>query len=1525
MGPAAMYALTAFLACICLSVAIPTLPSGNTPTADAETVIDVPNGKAHVYKYTAVVSAGQDEPSPFASKFQIQGKLIHKNVNGDPNSKYMKLHEIKHTVYNGADDGDMHGEYHELQDTMKDFEEPFLAVYDWNKVKGIRVQAKEQVWSRNMKKSLAAIMQFDLKALKARNNVLLKPFKTTEKTIHGDCEVDYDIKVGDSADRKVIYVRKTYEPRKCSDYVQQVVSDTNSMDCKIDAEEDLVTFAEKIYEIEYFDNKFVIRKIISREKSSYLPWLHRSFGTQYIKTTQTLEFERVVDDSELNLQLVDFTNVPLINDVTFDNLEYIVSENLKKDIHFEFNTMDSRDLIATVKELLIAAVEYLKTNPIVKEVNLKYVDVFEKLHQTMGYLDSESMHYIFNHFNTATGKGNMSRYIFLEIIPHLGTYAAWNFTKNIIEEDKVEESIALDMLTKLPMYILNPNEEFAQDMQKLAQFDENKKSKAIKIAGILCYSILLHKTYKTYNLDVIVPWFLERNLEDFNERIMYEPTYSSKIAYMMAMRNVEVGDIYKYLAPIVRGEDIFFIEVDINRPEKYRMAAMWAVAKSISHDKNLTYKLFWPILANNTEPLSLRVTAYELLISRNPILDMNLLMNVHWMMAQEQNQHMFNYHYTTMQSMAESTDPCMKSTSEMFRKVLRLTRRRKVMSSALSRVKVFDYFDNKYGHGKTFKLGAEVDEASGIPQFGYYEAISSFARRPTLASGIYWNVEGVNIKTISTLISELLRQKTGVVRDFTTFEVSNEKVKNLLRQTHGYKLLQKDIRLEFWTINKGYVTDVSIYVENNLSELLRDYVDKIKNLLDAGKVSNRNTIFDVSFLNHYKMVVATDLGIPAVFYNQVPEFTYLKLKLNTYPLKSMVTTNLALDARFYHRSFYKMGFYNPFIGVTQSVVRKVTTDAALPVDMTVSFNFETRSLKLVLPRSPESKSSVAGVKLQSVDQVEVGNDHKQSLETYCPVCEHQIDITNNQTQKYNYEAVTHSVDTGLEYLVSISDCEKMSFNEREEWFRVFNTVTNNVKSEPWPNYLMIISQRLLNFMNSPHTSTCQTMLKASPCTVHPTSHIEMNWRFNLLKFGEEIEFNVRGSIDSKAAVTNNTMRFWNVDLQVTTSQFSNDIQFKVMRQSSEERNFKICVHVTKEYPNFTANSGAIKHETNTVVQFLMDESDGDQCSADGTSIKALIKGQLLDEQKERMAKNVRSGSCFKNPSNPLDLDINQRFDWNCLYQAVKGTTLRKYIIDVTYKQVSHEILAKLAMLDDYLRLDNFPHITYKPEHTEPGNVKLSFTYSVKDNYSNITVMNPYYSYELDDVLYGPEDEEDRHNDLVLDNTGFSTSFLVDFYKGDIRPCIVHSNDLINDLNQTISMDLKDWTLMTGDYALLSYAVLVKAEQENKVALRIYTNDHVLEVKPGQLKPIVILDGAVITNYEKGTVIPIDENTHFRFMMVNQLLSIEADRHFIGKLYYTPYNVIILPHIVWDRSIDGMCGHMGSTTYVQNAPLIYGSS
>lgn len=214
-----------------------------------------------------------------------------------------------------------------------------------------------------------------------------------------------------------------------------------------------------------------------------------------------------------------------------------------------------------------------------------------------------------------------------------------------------------------------------------------------------------------------------------------ENTYANKIVYMMALRNIGYN-VYDYLAPIARGDTDFYVDVMIEKREKYQIAAMWAVAKSISKDYSRTYELFWPILANVSLPLSTRITAYELLVSRNPLLDMNILMRVHELMDFEKNEQLFNYHYTTLRSNSESTNPCMQFHAEMMRKVWRLTKPRKIYGIALSAVNVYDYYDPMYGHGKTLKMAADFNENSGIPQTGYVEMTSTNSRRPKPTFGV---------------------------------------------------------------------------------------------------------------------------------------------------------------------------------------------------------------------------------------------------------------------------------------------------------------------------------------------------------------------------------------------------------------------------------------------------------------------------------------------------------------------------------------------------------------------------------------------------------------------------------------------------------------------------------------------------------------------------------------------------------------------------------------------------------------------
>ena len=70
--------------------------------------------------------------------------------------------------------------------------------------------------------------------------------------------------------------------------------------------------------------------------------------------------------------------------------------------------------------------------------------------------------------------------------------------------------------------------------------------------------------------------------------------------------------------------------------------------------------------------------------------------------------------------------------------------------------------------------------------------------------------------------------------------------------------------------------------------------------------------------------------------------------------------------------------------------------------------------------------------------------------------------------------------------------------------------------------------------------------------------------------------------------------------------------------------------------------------------------------------------------------------------------------------------------------------------------------------------------------------------------------------------------------------------MINDLNQTVPMIFKDWTLMYGDYNYMSFAIFVKTI-DDKIAMKIYSRDNILEVQPGKSKSVYTFDGTMLDN------------------------------------------------------------------------------
>lgn len=217
--------------------------------------------------------------------------------------------------------------------------------------------------------------------------------------------------------------------------------------------------------------------------------------------------------------------------------------------------------------------------------------------------------------------------------------------------------------------------------------------------------------------------------------ILDDQSYDMKVVYLMAMRNIQVGNIEKLLEPIIRGEMMVS-----EHPHHIRVQAIWAIKKAVANKVEYTHNLLWPILADVTQALPIRIMAYDVLMSQMP--NTQRMMNIYWLMVYEQNEHLYNYHFTTLKGLANSVDPCLTPVREMARKIIRYTRIRPV-STQLSSKMFSDYNDPLYDLGQSSTSSLVLDEVTGLPHAGYSEVRTSVARKLV-------NNAGVSISNMST-------------------------------------------------------------------------------------------------------------------------------------------------------------------------------------------------------------------------------------------------------------------------------------------------------------------------------------------------------------------------------------------------------------------------------------------------------------------------------------------------------------------------------------------------------------------------------------------------------------------------------------------------------------------------------------------------------------------------------------------------------------------------------------------------------
>lgn len=267
--------------------------------------------------------------------------------------------------------------------------------------------------------------------------------------------------------------------------------------------------------------------------------------------------------------------------------------------------------------------------------------------------------------------------------------------------------------------------------------------------------------------------------------------------------------------------------------------------------------------------------------------------------------------------------------------------------------------------------------------------------------------------------------------------ITNEKVTNLLLKTLGHKSFKKDFHIELITMYRGHVTQV-FYIGNDLmTKFFTDnqYWTIISVIANAIIFSMKNLWYH----DLHEMIVPTDLGMPAIFSNRVPNLFLFDVITDVSDTKSIFSIKLEVEARLWRHGSYEMAVYNPIADVFHTVSRVTSADLVVPIEVTVSYNTDTKSIKIKLPRLSATKHSVGGLKTLASNHVTISDDENHTLKEHCPTCKNVVIATKGLHNKRNYIHIIDSKDTGLEYSMRIFNCESdlTPFTNVEEWGRVF--------------------------------------------------------------------------------------------------------------------------------------------------------------------------------------------------------------------------------------------------------------------------------------------------------------------------------------------------------------------------------------------------------------------------------------------------------------------------------------------------------
>ncbi|KAK2579022.1 hypothetical protein KPH14_002816 [Odynerus spinipes] len=1152
------------------------------------------SGKEYTYLYNATSSSGVLLPSGAASSWGLNGILV---IQAKENTAIMQLRSLKMNTWNGKI-GER-GIDVDINDSAGELLKPFEVTYKMGLVENLTIE-DESVWVTNIKRSIAGVLQLDLSTIEKQ-----AAFHSAEVNHYGQCSMEYVVS-SESDNEKTI--RKSLDPRTCIGHPLRFWTSVPRLQCTHAEQDPVLKSSERLYYARYNNNTVEDILYINATGGIYIQPF-QSFGEAHF------HFARQ------NLQLItveDTVNHILLHNPHTVTLQHELPE---EDLTQGRGLPDKQTVFKVVGSLLDRLSQRLETPGLDTETDNLHNTTISVLLYYLGMLDRTDLEIAYNNISGTSYKEETIRNMFLEALPQIGSKESALFILDLIQNRKVSDITAIQLLTQLPFHVRKPDVQLLVSLQPLLSLTA-KISSEIQNTAILSYGTLIYKTCLVYCPYEMLDDYVRLYLDKFTESTEYE----KKMIWLEGLANIQLGRVVEFLEPIASGNNA--------ESRHFRALAAWASLPSAPFRPDIIYPVYWPILVNKTEHLEMRIAALTLLIVSNPT--PSRLISLYWYMQTEPNQHLYNYFYTTLKSMEQTTYPCylhMGNIAAQFTRVLRKPSTDKLL---LTGNYLFDYKDTYRKFGAMLHGIVIANPGTNIPEV------------------MYATLTNYGSSTIINHVSLYIKAE-GLLHSLSTNLDNPTQVKDLLNQ---FKLDEKDTapvhleiiaRVQQKTVLCLHLNKTNISKAVKYLSLLPDNIYHMYQNMEF-HVNQQRINVPITM----ESVQVTDMG------------TNVRLAMTATSLFSM-------RGNFTHSEFGRNNHvilrtsihgseivenYNPLIDLWHAAERAQSIHGYLPINITIglderpfiAYNTPGEHFKMGITAHVRTVTNIRGAKAQTKLK-EICSKCPISYTVRKPLPTSELEVMNLFEFAFP--------ELGGQIYTKIFDCENAISREK---IVTDILLSHQANYRIWPGMkVILVAVHLLDYFTYvPPKGSCGLAAYVEPYNSLEKTQVKLEY----VKSGK----NHMLSLTNRELQSQRVLCQWNFAiLYEITSWISDSLKIKATKITPDTKITKFCVEVNREMDwewDFLNTNPTSPSKLNLNLVWGPSHTAKGKCS--GSSVVLNLVGELSKTQLEESQKEKWP---YKQCQKELEIRNYIPYTDACYETSKELSTLRKYQFFLKYENL----------------------------------------------------------------------------------------------------------------------------------------------------------------------------------------------------------------------------------------------------------------